>query len=374
MTAPDDNKVFGITFRTPPADSSGIAHVLEHSVLCGSRKYPVKKPFVELLKGSLKNFLNAMTYADRTCYPVASTNVKDFYNLVNVYLDAVLHPKATSDPQILQQEGWHYELEKAEDPLTIKGVVYNEMKGVYSSPESLMSRLSQQALFPDNAYGVDSGGDPTNIPELTFQKVQQFHSTYYHPSNSRIFFYGDDDQLTRLNLLDEYLKDFDAIEVSSTVKYQQKTNECFPKKIIKYAVSTEKSNADMITINWLLNDVQLPPTEMMALSVLERLLLGTSQSLLKKALTESQLGESVIGGGLRDHLLQCTFSVGMKGVKPEDCEKVEALIVSTLEKIAREGFEADDIEAAMNTFEFRLRKFIPTKFSDNNVEHFVIFR
>src|SRR5437868_4946690 len=149
----DENKVFGIAFRTPPKDSTGIAHVLEHSVLCGSRKFPVKEPFVELLKGSLQNFLNAFTYPDRTCYPVASTNTKDFYNLIHVYLDAVLHPRAINDPQVLQQEGWHYELEKAEDPLTIKGVVYNEMKGVYSSPESLMGRATQNALFPHNAYG-----------------------------------------------------------------------------------------------------------------------------------------------------------------------------------------------------------------------------
>ena len=163
VISPDENKVFGITLRTPPGDSTGVPHILEHSVLCGSKKYPVKEPFVDLLKGSLQNFLNAFTYPDRTCYPVASTNTKDFYNLISVYLDAVLHPRAVSDPQVLEQEGWHLELEKPEDPLTYKGVVCNEMKGVYSSPDSLLGRATQQALFPDNAYGVDSGetfGDP----------------------------------------------------------------------------------------------------------------------------------------------------------------------------------------------------------------------
>lgn len=158
IEAADENKVFGITFRTPPNDSTGIPHIMEHSVLCGSRKFPVKEPFVDLLKGSLQNFLNAFTYPDRTCYPVASTNTKDFYNLVHVYLDAVLHPRAVQDSQVLQQEGWHYELEDPNQPLTYKGVVYNEMKGVYSSPDSLLGRETQQSLFPDNTYGVDSGG------------------------------------------------------------------------------------------------------------------------------------------------------------------------------------------------------------------------
>ena len=156
VIAPDENKVFGITLRTPPEDSTGVPHILEHSVLCGSKKYPVKEPFVDLLKGSLQNFLNAFTYPDRTCYPVASTNTKDFYNLISVYLDAVLHPRAVSDPQVLEQEGWHLELEAPDDPLTYKGVVYNEMKGVYSSPDSLLGRATQKALFPDNTYGVDT--------------------------------------------------------------------------------------------------------------------------------------------------------------------------------------------------------------------------
>ena len=200
VIAPDDNKVFGVTFRTPPSDSTGIPHILEHSVLCGSRKFPVKEPFAHLMKGSLNTFLNAFTYPDRTCYPVASMNTKDFYNLIHVYLDAVFHPRAIHDPQVLQQEGWHYELEDINQPLQYKGVVYNEMKGVYSSPDSLMARRAQNALFPSNTYGVDSGGDPRDIPNLTFEQFKQFHSTYYHPSNARVYFYGDDDPLKRLEV------------------------------------------------------------------------------------------------------------------------------------------------------------------------------
>ena len=186
----DENKVFGITLRTPPEDSTGVAHILEHSVLCGSRKYPVKEPFVELLKGSLKTFLNAFTYPDRTCYPVASQNLQDFYNLIDVYLDAVFHPRLT--PQVLQQEGWHYELEKAGGPLVFKGVVFNEMKGANSSPDRVMAEYVQHSLFPDNTYGVDSGGHPREIPDLTYEQFEDFHRGFYHPANARIYFYGDD--------------------------------------------------------------------------------------------------------------------------------------------------------------------------------------
>jgi Zn-dependent M16 (insulinase) family peptidase len=352
----DDNKVFGITFRTPPEDSTGIPHVLEHSVLCGSKKFPVKEPFVDLLKGSLQNFLNAFTYPDRTCYPVASTNTKDFYNLVNVYLDAVLNPRAISDPLVLSQEGWHYELEDPDSPLIFKGVVYNEMKGVYSSPDSLMGRATQQALFPSNTYGVDSGGDPLKIPDLTFDQFKAFHSDYYHPCNSRVFFYGNDDPQKRLTLLDEYLQDFDAKEVNSKVQFQPKFTE--PKRVeVKFPISPNTEPKHMITCNWLLNEGHLSSKEMFGLAVLDTLLLGNSASPLRKILTESQLGESVTGGGLSDELLQSTFSAGMKGVKPENVQKVEELVLSTLTKLSGDGFDQAAIDSAMNTFEFRLREF-----------------
>ena len=187
-----------VSFRTPPTRSDGVAHILEHSVLCGSRKYATKEPFVELIKGSLNTFLNAFTYPDRTCYPVASLNTKDFYNLVNVYLDAVLHPRAKTDPMVHAQEGWHLEAEDVADDLVYKGVVFNEMKGVYSQPDSLLNRESMRSLFPDNAYGVDSGGDPKDIVNLSFDQFADFHTQNYDPSNAKVFFYGDDDEFKRL--------------------------------------------------------------------------------------------------------------------------------------------------------------------------------
>lgn len=256
--------------------STGVPHILEHSVLCGSRKFPVKEPFLDLLKGSLQNFLNAMTYPDRTCYPVASTNTKDFYNLIHVYLDAVLHPRAVNDPQVLQQEGWHYELDNIQDPLKIKGVVYNEMKGVYSSPDALMGRAAQQALFPKNTYGVDSGGDPDRIPDLTFDGFRSFHQSYYHPSNSRVFFYGDDDPLTRLTLLEEYLSEFDRIDIQqSKVQIQRKIQfgGGDAKVQVPFPLAPGTPPKHMVTVNWLLNEDELTPKEALALEVRQQILL-----------------------------------------------------------------------------------------------------
>ena len=211
----DENKVFGVNFATPPSDSTGVAHILEHSVLCGSRKYPVKEPFVELMKSSLNTFLNAMTYPDKTCYPVASQNVQDFYNLIDVYLDAVFFPRLSR--QIFEQEGWHYELDAVDGPLNYKGVVFNEMKGNYSSPDAMLGELSQQSLYPDVTYGFDSGGDPKHIPELTYEQFKAFHERHYHPSNAKLFFYGDDDPDERLRLLDEWLGKFCRITVDAGV-------------------------------------------------------------------------------------------------------------------------------------------------------------
>jgi len=215
----DENKVFGVTFRTPPADGTGLPHILEHSVLCGSRRYPVKEPFVEALKGSLQTFLNAFTYPDRTCYPVASQNLQDFRNLVDIYLDAVFHPRLS--PSVFQQEGWHYELENREGPLGIRGVVLNEMRGAYASPERLLGVWSQSSLFPDTPYRFDSGGDPAEIPELTYERFLDFHRTCYHPSNARFFFYGDDDPEKRLSIVHEYVKDFRRRDVPSGVSLQR---------------------------------------------------------------------------------------------------------------------------------------------------------
>jgi len=362
VAADDDNKVFGVTFRTPPSDDTGVPHILEHSVLCGSRRFTTKDPFVQLLQGSLQTFLNAFTYPDRTCYVVASQNTKDFYNLVNVYADAVFHPRAVSDPNVHAQEGWHLELEKKDDPLTYKGVVYNEMKGVYSSPDSLLYRRAQNSLFPDNTYAVDSGGDPKAIPDLSFEDFKEFHERFYHPANSRIYFSGDDDVAERLRLMDEYLCEFDASPESrpaSVVKTQNKRFAEPLKETHPYPVSAESDDADshMVMINWLLDDKRPTATQELAVGVLDHLLMGTTQSILRKTLMESGLGAAVVGGGVSDELLQATFSVGLKGVKPEKVEDVEKLIDETLKKAVEEGFADDAIAASMNTIEFQMREF-----------------
>ena len=365
VSADDDNKVFGITFRTPPEDSKGVAHILEHSVLCGSKKYTSKEPFVELIKGSLNTFLNAFTYPDRTCYPIASRNLKDFYNLANVYMDAVLHPRAINDPFVHAQEGWHLELENPDDELVYKGVVYNEMKGVYSSPDSLLGRESQRVIFPDNTYGVDSGGDPRVIPDLSFEQFREFHGKYYSPTNSRIFFYGDDDVTDRLNFLDSYLCDFEMSEEEqkrlkedSKIAWQRKRFSKPSREVHSYPSSQDGEQTHMVNVNWLMNDERVDEEESLALSVLDHLMLGTSSSILQKTLTESNLGTSVVGGGMSDELLQATFSIGLKGVaNGEDVQKAEDLIHETLQKIAEEGFPEDAIAAAINTIEFSMREF-----------------
>ncbi|PIA46347.1 hypothetical protein AQUCO_01500106v1 [Aquilegia coerulea] len=355
----DENKVFGIVFRTPPKDSTGIPHILEHSVLCGSRKYPLKEPFVELLKGSLNTFLNAFTYPDRTCYPVASTNSKDFYNLVDVYLDAVFFPKCVEDFQTFQQEGWHYELNDPSEDISYKGVVFNEMKGVYSQPDNILGRTAQQALFPDNTYGVDSGGDPQVIPKLTFEEFREFHRRYYHPSNARIWFYGDDDPSERLRILSEYLDEFDASSASKESKVGMQKLFTKPVRIVeKYPAgeSGDLKKNHMVCLNWLLSEKPLDMETELVLGFLDHLMLGTPASPLRRILLESGLGDAIVGGGVEDELLQPQFSIGLKGVSEDDIPKVEELIMSTLKKLAEEGFDAEAVEASMNTIEFSLRE------------------
>ena len=218
----DDNKVFYIGFRTPPEDSTGVAHIIEHTVLCGSDKYPVKDPFVELVNGSLNTFLNAMTYPEKTIYPIASCNDKDFQNLMSVYMDAVFHPNIYKYQEIFQQEGWHYELESEDAPVTINGVVYNEMKGAFSSPDDVLEREIMNSLFPDTTYGCESGGDPVNIPDLSYEEFLDFHRQYYHPSNSFIYLYGNMDMAEKLDWLDrEYLSHYDRQPVDSEIHYQK---------------------------------------------------------------------------------------------------------------------------------------------------------
>mmetsp|Transcript_3635 Transcript_3635/g.10465 ORF Transcript_3635/g.10465 Transcript_3635/m.10465 type:complete len:1063 (+) Transcript_3635:286-3474(+) len=355
----DENKTFGVVLRTPVDDSTGIPHILEHSVLCGSRKYPIKEPFVELMKGSLNTFLNAFTYPDRTCYPVASCNLQDFYNLVDVYMDAVFHPKCVSDKKTFEQEGWHYELEDPKNDLIFKGVVFNEMKGVYSQPDSVMHRVTQEAMFPDNTYNVDSGGDPIAIPNLTFEKFRDFHRRYYHPSNSRFWFYGDDDPEERLRILDKYLSEFDALPVDSVVHPQPLLKE--PKKVTKYYAAGEGGEDGNVpkafaSVNWLLAEDALDMETHLAFSFLNYLMLGTTASPLYKALMDSGLGEAIIGGGLEDELRQPMFSIGLKGVDPSNTDKVAELIKSTITELVEKGFTDSAVEAALNTIEFSLRE------------------
>ncbi|RZC45631.1 hypothetical protein C5167_038585 [Papaver somniferum] len=340
----DENKVFGIVFRTPPKDSTGIPHILEHSVLCGSRKYPLKEPFVELLKGSLHTFLNAFTYPDRTCYPVASTNSKDFYNLVDVYLDAVFFPKCVEDFQTFQQEGWHYELNDPSEDISFKGVVFNEMKG---------------AMFPDTTYGVDSGGDPQVIPKLTYEEFKDFHRKFYHPSNARIWFYGDDDPTERLRILSEYLDLFESNSASNESKVQLQSLFSKPVRIVEKYPASEGSDLKkkhMVCLNWLLSEKPLDLETELTLGFLDHLLLGTPGAPLRRILLESGLGEAIVGGGIEDELLQPQFSIGLKGVSDDDIQKVEELVMSTLKKLAEEGFDAEAVEASMNTIEFSMRE------------------
>ncbi|CDF37007.1 presequence protease [Chondrus crispus] len=353
----DENKTFGVVLRTPPNDSTGVPHILEHSVLCGSEKYPVKEPFVELIKCSLNTFLNAFTYPDKTCYPVASCNERDFYNLVDVYMDAVFHPTLT--PDTLAQEGHHLELDKKGDDVSIKGVVYNEMKGAYSSSDRVLAELSQRMLFPDTTYGVESGGHPRDIPDLTWEQFKGFYDQYYHPSNARMWFYGDEAEEMRLAKANSFLKDFNRLEVKSAVGLQKPWSA--PKSFdFTYDAGSgpDLSKKYMATVNWLLNPPvdQIDPAELLTLSVTNHILLSMSASPLRKALTDSQLGEDVVGGGLETDLRQMTFSVGLKGMTEDSVEKMEKLVFEVFNDVKENGFPKGLIDASLNTIEFRLRE------------------
>ncbi|MCX8043381.1 MAG: insulinase family protein [Desulfobacterota bacterium] len=348
----DPNKVFCITFTTPTYDATGVSHILEHAVLCGSRKYPVKEPFVELLKGSLHTFLNACTYPDRTCYPVASQNIRDFYNLIDVYCDAVFYPLLK--PVVFRQEGWHYV--PSEDTVAYQGIVFNEMKGAYSSPESLLAQACQASLFPDTFYRFDAGGDPEHIPSLTYEQFVNFHRTYYHPSNCKIFFYGDDDEHERLRFMEGWLQGFERRDIAVAIPRQPLLNR--PQKVVRpFAAGAvhETTPKGMAAINWLLPLAKNPDTAL-AWSVLEHMLLGMPASPLRKALLESGIGEGLTGVGLDLDLAQMYFSTGLKGVPVERIDEVEPLVIETLAEIVRTGIDPRTRAASCNTIEFRLRE------------------
>ncbi len=351
----DDNKVFSIAFRTPASDSTGVAHITEHSVLCGSDKFPLKDPFVELAKGSLNTFLNAMTYPDKTVYPVASRNDKDFEHLMDVYLDAVFHPNSVRDPRILQQEGWHYEMMDAEDALRYNGVVYNEMKGVFSNPESVLERYIMQSLFPDTCYGHESGGDPDHIPELSFEQFRAFHARFYHPSNAYIILYGDMDMEKKLAWLDEqYLSKYSAIRPNSDIALQPAFSALHEEEI-RYSVGPKEPLEGNSYLSWNVVTDALDNKRNMALDVLDYVLLSSPGAPLKQALLDAGIGEDIFGG-FEDGIRQPYFSVTAKGADPEDRERFLTVIDETLRRLVKEGLDQQAILAAINQDEFQYRE------------------
>lgn len=352
----DENKVFCIGFRTPPDNDCGLPHILEHSVLCGSDKFPLKDPFVELVKGSLNTFLNAMTYPDKTVYPVASCNDKDFHNLMDVYMDAVLHPNIYKEEKIFRQEGWHYELESKDAPLIYNGVVYNEMKGAYSSPESILDSVTQKTLFPDTCYGKDSGGDPVHIPELSYEKFRDFHRTYYHPSNSYIYLYGDMDMAEKLTWLDEeYLSHYEERPVDSRIREQKAFAEPVEREF-SYSITEGESEEDAtyLSVNTVVGD-DLDPKLYVAFQILEYTLLDAPGAPLKQALIDAGIGKDVMGG-YESGILQPYFSIIAKDANKEQKGEFLAIVKGTLRKLADQGINRKSLLAGMNYFEFKYRE------------------
>ncbi len=352
----DPNKVFSIAFRTPPSDSTGVPHIMEHSVLCGSKNFPAKDPFVELVKGSLNTFLNAMTYPDKTVYPVASCNDKDFQNLMHVYMDAVLYPNIYVHDEIFRQEGWSYQLDSVEDKLTYNGVVYNEMKGAFSSPEGVLDRVVLNTLFPDTSYANESGGDPEVIPELTYEQFLDFHRKYYHPSNSYIYLYGDLDIEEKLHWLDrEYLSNFDMAEVDSEIGFQEPF-ERMAEKEIAYSIASDESEEDNTYLSY--NKVvgtSLDRELYLAFQILDYALLSAPGAPLKKALTDAGIGKDIMGS-YDNGIYQPIFSVVSKNANVEQKEAFVRLIEDVLGEIAEKGIDKKALEAGINYHEFRYRE------------------
>lgn len=356
MENQDENKVFSIGFRTPPKDSTGVAHIVEHTVLCGSKEFPVKDPFIELAKGSLNTFLNAMTYPDKTVYPVASCNEKDFQNLMHVYLDAVFYPNIYKEEKIFRQEGWHYELEQTDAPLTYNGVVFNEMKGVFSSPSQLLERNIQQSLFPDTPYGVESGGDPEAIPDLTYEDYLAFHEKYYHPSNSYIYLYGDLDMEEKLNWIDEhYLSAFEAISVDSEVDLQ----DAFDEKKEEYGFYSvtegeETEGKAYFSYNAVCGDC-MDRNLYRAFQVLSYVLVQSVGAPLKQALLDAGIGND-ISCFYEESIRQPYFTIIAKNVRMEQKQDFLNLIREELSRLVKEGLNKQSLRAAINGLEFQYRE------------------
>ena len=356
MPNEDDNKVFYIGFRTPPKDSTGVAHIVEHTVLCGSDKYPIKDPFVELCKGSLNTFLNAMTFPDKTVYPVASCNDFDFQNLMDVYLDAVFHPNIYKEEKIFMQEGWHYELENKDDDLKINGVVYSEMKGAFSDPDDIIERRIMNEVFPDTPYGVESGGDPDDIPELTYENFLDFHSRYYHPTNSYIFLYGNADMAEKLEYIDrEYLSKYDEKKVDSVIKRQAP----FDKKVesvVEYPITEDEDEEDKTYLNMTFclgdyKDKELP----IVLRAFEYAFSGNPAAPLRKALLEAGIGDEVYASS-DCSLMQNMFGFYAKGANASDKKKFVEIIEKELLRSYEEGFDKNTLLSFLTREEFKYRE------------------
>ncbi len=349
----DDNKVFYIGFRTPPEDETGVPHIIEHTTLCGSDKFPIKDPFVELVKGSLNTFLNAMTYPDKTVYPLASYNDKDFKNLMNVYMDAVFHPNITKYKEIFMQEGWHYELEDENDNLKINGVVYNEMKGAYSSPEEVLQHQITASLFPDNTYSKDSGGNPVSIPKLTYEDYLAFYHKYYHPSNSYIYLYGDVDIEERLDWLDkEYLSAYDVADIDSEIPLQESFVEMKDVES-SYSIASEESeeNNTYLAYNKVVATV-LDKKLYQAFEVLDYALVSAPGAPVRQALIDAGIGEDVYGT-FENGMLQPVFSIVAKNANQTDKEQFVSIIEKTLKKVVEEGLNKKSLLAGINSSQFR---------------------
>lgn len=351
----DNNKVFNISFRTPCSDDTGVPHIMEHSVLCGSDKFPVKDPFVELVKGSLNTFLNAMTSSMKTMYPIASCNDADFKNLMDVYLDAVFHPNIYKHREIFMQEGWSYKLDGMEDELTISGVVYNEMKGAFSSPESVLYRYIQHTMFPDNQYQYESGGDPEFIPELSYEEFLDFHRKYYHPSNSFIYLYGDIDPVERLEYIhDQYLSKYDYLDVDSRLTEQEPFDK--PHDEYKtYSIGDNEDDKEKTYIAYTTTFGRCTDVKIYyAMNVLEYALVAMPGSPVKKALIEAGLAKDLTGGCITS--MQNIFTFIAKGADSQNKEKIVKVIEDTLRKLVAEGIDRDALRAALNIYEFRYRE------------------
>ena len=352
----DDNKVFYIGFRTPPEDETGVPHIIEHTTLCGSKKFPVKDPFIELAKGSLNTFLNAMTYPDKTVYPVASCNDQDFKNLMDVYLDAVFYPNITKYEEIFKQEGWHYELTGKDDELKINGVVYNEMKGAYSSPDEVLSSQIYRSLFPDNTYSKDSGGNPEYIPKLTYEAYLDFYHKYYHPSNSYIYLYGDMDVVERLEWLDkEYLSLYDYKKVNSEINKQPAFDEI--KNVeAQYSITMDDSqeNKTYLSYNRVVGDT-LDEMLYQAFDVLDYALVSSPGAPVKQALIDAGIGDDVYGS-YDAGILQPVFSFVAKNANASQADEFESIIENTLKEVVKTGINKEALLAGINSSEFKFRE------------------